>query len=86
MINNRPTTVNGCCVGRPQGVKAWRLKRGGPMREAAPKMQARDLQLYDWSRGRVTVTSKGTLDDEEDRGWTSSGQEDGEDTRGFLGR
>lgn len=56
------------------------------MREAAPKMQARDLQLYDWPRGRVTVTSKGTLDDEEDRGWTSSGQEDGEDTRGFLGR
>lgn len=36
------------------------------MREAAPKMQARDLQLYDWSRGRMTVTSKGTLDDEED--------------------
>ena len=57
------------------------------MREAAPKMQARDLQLYDWSTGRMTVTSRGTLDNQENTwGWTSSGQEDGKDKRKVLDR
>lgn len=40
MINNRPTTVNGCCVGRPQGVKAWRPDAGGRTKDAGTRLAA----------------------------------------------
>ena len=40
MINNRPTTVNGCCVGRPQDVKAWRPNAGGRTKDAGTRLAA----------------------------------------------